>query len=105
MIQQKYNVIIVDAGSSTALNPVIGQAVSDGITVVNFDSLVNGTQAIKVGTDQQAWGEMMAQWLAGRLHGKGKIIAMNGPAGVAVSDDRWAGAQTVFKKYPGIQVV
>jgi ribose transport system substrate-binding protein len=105
MIQQKYNVIIVDAGSSTALNAAIDQAVSDGITVVNFDSLVNGTQAIKVGTDQQAWGEMMAQWLATELHGKGKIIAMNGPAGVAVSDDRWAGAESVFKKYPGIQIV
>jgi len=105
MIQQKYNVIIIDAGSSTALNPAIGQAVSDGITVVNFDSLVNGTQAIKVGTDQQTWGAMMAQWLVAELHGKGKIIAMNGPAGVAVSDDRWNGAEAVFQKYPGIQIV
>lgn len=105
MIQQKYNVIIVDAGSSTALNPAIEQAVSAGITVVNFDSLVNGTDAIKVGTDQQAWGAMMAQWLVQQLNGKGSIIAMNGPAGVAVSDDRWNGAESVFKKYPGIKIV
>lgn len=105
MIQEKYDVILVDAGSSTALDPVLEQAVSDGITVVNFDSLVDTDKVIKVGTDQNAWGQMMAQWLVDKLGGKGSIIAMNGPAGIAVSDDRWAGAQSVFSKYPNIKIV
>src|SRR2546422_824806 len=39
MIQQRYDVILVDAGSSTALNPALEQAADAGITVVNFDSL------------------------------------------------------------------
>jgi ribose transport system substrate-binding protein len=105
MIQQKYNVILVDAGSSTALDPVLEQAVAAGIAVVNFDSLVDSTKVIKVGTDQKSWGAMMAQWLADKLGGKGSIIAMNGPAGVSVSEDRWAGAQAVFAKYPNIKIV
>lgn len=105
MIQQKYDIILVDAGSSTALNPVMEQAVAAGITVVNFDSLVTSEKVIKVGTDQKEWGQMTAQWLADKLGGKGEIIAMNGPAGVSVSEDRWAGADEVFKKYPGIKVV
>jgi len=37
MVSQKYNVILVDAGSSTALNSVLESAVGAGITVVNFD--------------------------------------------------------------------
>ncbi|MFF4017966.1 ABC transporter substrate-binding protein [Streptomyces sp. NPDC001843] len=105
MIQQKYDVILVDAGSSTALNPALEQAEAAGITVVAFDSLPTSTKVIRVGTDQKAWGAMMATWLAKKLHGKGSIIAMNGPAGVAVSEDRWSGAATVFKKYPGIKIV
>ncbi|MET9913727.1 ABC transporter substrate-binding protein [Streptomyces sp. NPDC006476] len=105
MIQQKYDVILVDAGSSTALNPALEQAVSAGITVVAFDSLPTSSKAIRVGTDQRAWGSMMATWLAKNLGGKGDIIAMNGPAGVAVSEDRWSGAEAVFKKYPNIKIV
>lgn len=105
MIQQKYDVILVDAGSSTALNPALEQAVSAGITVVAFDSLPTSTKVIRVGTDQKAWGSMMATWLAKKLGGKGDIIAMNGPAGVAVSEDRWSGAEAVFKKYPDIKIV
>ena len=105
MVQQKYDVILVDAGSSTALNPALEQAAAAGVTVVNFDSLVTSDKVIKVGTDQGQWGQMTAQWLADKLGGKGKIIAMNGPAGVAVSEDRWKGAEAVFAKYPGIKIV
>ncbi|MPY63729.1 ABC transporter substrate-binding protein [Streptomyces spongiae] len=105
MIQQKYDVILVDAGSATALNPALEQAVAAGITVVAFDSLPTSKKVVRVGTDQKAWGSMMAEWLAKKLDGKGSIIAMNGPAGVAVSEDRWAGAEAVFKKYPNIKIV
>lgn len=105
MIQQKYDVILVDAGSATALNPALEQAVAAGITVVAFDSLPTSKKVVRVGTDQKAWGSMMATWLAKKLGGKGSIIAMNGPAGVAVSEDRWAGAEAVFKKYPDIKIV
>jgi ribose transport system substrate-binding protein len=105
MIQQKYDVILVDAGSSTALNPVMEQAVDAGIAVVNFDSLVTSEKVVRVGTDQKEWGRMTAQWLADKLGGKGEIIAMNGPAGVSVSEERWAGAAEVFEKHPDIKIV
>lgn len=105
MIRQKYDVILVDAGSSTALNSVLEDAVAAGITVVNFDSLVSTKKVIRVGTDQGAWGAMMAKFIVDKLKGKGDIIAFNGPAGVAVSEDRWAGAKKVFDANPGIKVV
>ncbi|WP_327589398.1 ABC transporter substrate-binding protein [Nonomuraea sp. NBC_00507] len=104
MITQKYDVILVDAGSSTALNPVMEKAVAAGIVVVNFDSLVTSEKVIRVGTDQVEWGRLTAQWLADKLGGKGEIIAMNGPAGVSVSEERWKGAEEIFKKYPDIKI-
>jgi ribose transport system substrate-binding protein len=104
MVQQKYDVILVDAGSSTALNPALEQAVNAGVTVVNFDSLVTSEKVVRVGTDQKEWGRMMGEWLGQKLGGKGKIIAFNGPAGVAVSEERWQGANEALKKFPGIKV-
>lgn len=106
MISQKYDAILVVAGSSTALNPVLEKAVDAGIPVINFDSLVTSDKITsKINTDQTQYGVQTAQWLVDKLGGKGKVIAMNGPAGVAVSDERWAGAKSVFDKYPDISVV
>jgi ribose transport system substrate-binding protein len=105
MIDQKYDAIVVDAGSATALDPVIEQAVSQGIVVTNFDSLVSTDKAIRINTDTYTWGVETMEWLMQKIGGKGKIIAMNGPAGVSVSEDRWAGAKAVLDKNPDVQVV
>ncbi|MFI1049268.1 substrate-binding domain-containing protein [Streptomyces griseoruber] len=105
MIRQTYDVILVDAGSPTALDPVLGEAVAAGITVVAFDSLPTSPVVLKVGTDQWAWGSMLADWLVDALDGRGDIIAMTGPAGTTGRDDRWAGAAAVFARHPGIRVV
>lgn len=105
MIEQKYNAILVDAGSSTALNAVLDNAVAQGITVVNFDSRATTNKIIRIGVSDYQWGQMLGQWLGNKLGGKGQIITFNGPAGVAVAEDRSAGAQAALKHFPGIKVV
>jgi ribose transport system substrate-binding protein len=106
MIDARLDAIIVDAGSATALDRVIADACSKGIVVANFDSLVDTNDlTTKIDTDQVAWGKQAAEWLVLQLHGKGKIIALNGPAGVSVSDDRRKGAEPVFKANPGITIL
>ncbi|KUO07685.1 substrate-binding domain-containing protein [Streptomyces sp. DSM 15324] len=105
MIRQTYDVILVDAGSPTALDPVLEEAVASGITVVAFDALPTSPVVLKVGTDRWAWGSMLAQWLVDAVGGRGDIIAMTGPAATAGDDERWAGAAAVFARHPGIRVV
>jgi len=106
MIDAKLDAIIVDAGSATALDRVIADACSKGIVVANFDSLVDTSElTTKIDTDQVMWGKLAAEWLVKQLGGKGKIIVLNGPAGVSVSDDRRKGAEPVFKANPGIQIL
>lgn len=106
MIDANLDAIIVEAGSSTALDRVISDACSKGIAVVNFDSLVDTNNlTAKINTDSNEWGQKAAQWMIDQLHGKGKIIIMNGPAGVSVSDDRRKGAQPILDANKGIQVV
>ncbi|SER54001.1 monosaccharide ABC transporter substrate-binding protein, CUT2 family [Faunimonas pinastri] len=106
MIDSNLDAIVVDAGSSTALDRVISDACDKGIAVVNFDSLVDTDKlTAKLNTDSNEWGRQAAQWMVDRLGGKGKIIIMNGPAGVSVSDDRRKGAQPVLDANKGIQVL
>ena len=106
MIDAKLDAIIVDAGSATALDRVIADACSKGIAVINFDSLVDTNDlTAKIDTDQAEWGKLAAEWLVKQLNGKGKIIVLNGPAGISVSDDRRKGAEPVFKANPGIKIL
>lgn len=106
MIDADVDAIVVIAGSSNALDRVISDACDKGIAIVNFDSLVNTDKVTaKINTDSAEWGAAAAQWMVDQLGGEGKIIVMNGPAGISVSDDRRKGAQPVLDANPGIQVI
>jgi ribose transport system substrate-binding protein len=106
MIDANVDAIVIEAGSSTALDRVVSDACSKGIAVVNFDSLVDTNNlTAKINTDSSEWGQKAAQWMVDQLHGKGKIIIMNGPAGVSVSDDRRKGAQPVLDANKDINVI
>lgn len=106
MIAQKYDAIILDAGSSDALNEVVKKATDAGIIVVNFDSLVTSDAVTcRIGTSSEEYGAQCAEWLCKTLNNKGNIIVFSGPAGVAVSDDREKGAMGVLEKYSDIKII
>ena len=106
MIDAKVDAILIDAGSATALNRVIADACAKGIAVLNFDSLVETDDlTAKIDTDQLEWGQAAADWMVKQIGGKGKIIVMNGPAGISVSDDRRKGAERVLKAHPDVTVL
>lgn len=106
MTDANLDAILVEAGSSTALNRAIAQACAKGIAVVNFDSLVDTDElTAKINTDSAEWGADAANWLVQALGGKGDIIILNGPAGVSVSDDRRKGVEPVLKAHPDMKVL
>lgn len=106
MIAEGYDAIILDAGSSDALNQVVEKAVSQGVIVVNFDSLVTTDKVTcRIGTSDVEYGKLCAQWLIDTLGGKGNIIVFSGPAGVAVSDGREKGAMEVLEQNPDINII
>jgi ribose transport system substrate-binding protein len=106
MIDANTDVIIVDAGSPTALDRVVGQACRKGIAVISFDSPIHTNElTTKIEVSAKSWGDATANWLIDTLGGKGKILVLNGPAGIGVSEARWAEAKKVFDAHPGIKVV
>jgi ribose transport system substrate-binding protein len=105
LISQGVNSIVIDAASPTGLNGVIGQACARGILVVSYDNTVTAPCAIQVNTNQFQFGAQLAQALATDLHGKGNVIMVTGVAGTYADAQRNMGADSVWKKYPGIKVV
>jgi ribose transport system substrate-binding protein len=85
---------------------VLADACAKGIAIINFDSLVDTNDVTaKVNTDSNQWGEQATKFMIDALGGKGKIIILNGPAGVSVSDDRRAGGDALLKANPDIQIL
>ncbi len=105
LIARKVDAIVVDAASPTGLNGILTQASQRGILVVSFDNIVTAPSALKVNTDQVAFGRQLAEWLAKKLDGKGNVIMVTGVAGTSVDQDRNKGADEVWAKNPGIKVV
>ncbi len=105
MIAAHVNAIIMEASSSTALNPVIAQAHAAGITVVAFDNEVSSPYAYNVGVNQSTAGQVGAQWLVQQLHGHGNIVINLGGAGAPVTTEMDDGALSVFNKYPDIHII
>lgn len=106
MIDQKYDICLLIAGSATALDQIVESAHEAGVIVVNWDSLVSTDQLTAiVFEDQVEWGRMTGQWMVDTLGGAGKILAINGPAGIAVSEQRWQGAKEIFDANPDIEII
>lgn len=106
LITQKVDAIITTPISPVALIPVLKKARAAGIKVVLLASKISSQDYdILLTVDDVDFGKAGGKWLAKALNGKGKIIALNGIAGISVSDDRWAGAESVFKQYPDIEVI
>lgn len=107
LISKKVDAIIMSPISGPGASRVIDKAVAAGIKV-----FVTGNAGLEtdkytacVTVDDKAFGTAGAEWLVKAMGGKGKIIALNGIAGIQTSALRWEGAKEVFDKYPDIQVV
>ena len=106
LITKGVDAIITTPNSPTALIPVLKKARAAGIKVVLLASTIKSQDYDALLTvDDVAIGTAGATWLVDQLGGKGKIIALNGIAGISVSDDRFKGAKAVFDANPGIQIL
>jgi ribose transport system substrate-binding protein len=105
LISEGVDSIVINAASPTGLNGIIGQACARGILVISYDNTVTAPCGLQVNTDQFAFGAQLAQAIATALHGKGNVIMVTGVAGTYADDQRNKGADSVWKKYPGIHVV
>jgi ribose transport system substrate-binding protein len=105
MIAAKYDAILIDSASETALNPAIKRAHDAGIVVASFDNVDNSPYSVRVNQDGFQIGKMWADWLVEQLKGEGNVFMVTGVTGVPEDTRRVGGAHSVFDKTPGIKIL
>ena len=105
-IDEGVNLLIISPNQLNTISSAINRAYEKGIPVILFDrksSSQNYTAFI--GSDNFSIGKMMGSFIAQRLHGKGRVVEIQGLEGSSPAIDRHRGFMVALKDYPGIQVV
>ena len=105
MLNQGVDAILTTSPPVSAINGQLEKIRARGVPFVSIDGDMNSPNYLGTGGNMRQAGVDTAQWLVDKLGGKGKVIAVNGIAGIAASDQNWEGAQSVFKNYSGIEIV
>lgn len=104
MLAQGVDLLLIQAVNEPALVPVVQEAMNSGVIVISVSGLLEEYDA-SVASQDFEFGRIGAQWLADTLDGSGNIIVFDGIAGLAVAENRLAGAMSVFDNYPDMQIV
>ena len=106
LLAQEPDALILVPMGAAALTAPVERAMAQGVPVILCASSVETDNFVtEVGTNLYASGAGLAEYLAKRLNGKGKVLMMTGIPGVSTSDIMEAGGKATFKKYPGIELV
>lgn len=106
LIAQKVDGIITNAIEVKALVPALEAADKAGIPLVTFDRRCEGAPYFAhVGSDDVLGGKLIADYIAKKLNGKGRVIELIGALGASPTIDRGKGFHDEIAKYPDIKVV
>ena len=98
--------LIISCSDANKLSDAINRAVERGIPVVTFSGdAPMSRRMVSLGIDDFKCGEQTFQALAGLLHGKGVVAAIDGNPNATNLQQRAAGFRAAAKKYPGIKLL
>jgi ribose transport system substrate-binding protein len=110
VISEKPDVLVVLPQDGEALTPVAQKAENAGIPVVNIDRLFtqpDAATATILGDNRQI-GVLAAEYIGDELKCKGKVVEIQGLAGISVTQERTEGFEEQLKKQcpdGGIEVI
>ncbi|MCD8349977.1 MAG: sugar ABC transporter substrate-binding protein [Planctomycetaceae bacterium] len=109
-VQQRVDVVLIDAMDSQAILPTIDDAVEAGMKIVTEDVRIPdaGDKVLShIGIDNHAAGAQLARWLAAKLKAAGKrnVIIIAGIPGNEATDSRANGYREVLLNNPDIDVL
>ena len=102
-IQQKIDVLLINAVDSDGIGPAVERAKAAGIKVVAIDVAARGAEA-QVTLDNTAAGNLACTYLADQIGGAGDILLINGTP-ISSVQDRVTGCKQALQKYPQIKIV
>ena len=104
---RKMDAIILNPISFDGCVPAVETAVKAETPIITLITLVSNQEMCNsfVGSDHFESGVIEAEMMASKLHGKGKIVILEGVMGIDSQIKRLEGYKSVLSKYPNIEVV
>lgn len=97
-IAQKMDVIVIVAVDSYGLTEEVDKAKSEGIRVISYDRLIQGTKTdLYITVDNESVGEEMGKTMLEKLPDGGNIVMICGPESDANSQDVAKGFEKMIK--------
>lgn len=107
MLTKEYDAIVVAPCGDVGVADVVNKAINAGMPVVAVDNQIAGAEITSlVATDNYAAGAMAAEYLAGEIGGKGKVIIVNGIIAQGSGKGRRDGfVDYMTENHPDVEVV
>jgi ribose transport system substrate-binding protein len=104
LVRAQVNAIVISPNEPTSVEPVIADAMSQGILVLTFDSdSPDSERVMYIGTDNRTAGEVQGETLNELIGGQGKVGIITGGLGALNLNQRIEGLRS--KLGPDVEVV
>jgi len=105
LADQGVDAIIVCCSNPTALNQTVQYAYERGIPVFSAVGYLTSPYAVNSSANFVVGGNMLGEWMAKEIGGKGNVLVVEGIPGTSASDSQDKGAKAALAKNPDISVV
>ncbi len=106
LVRAGVDAISISPNEATSVEPVIADAMSQGILVTTFDSdSPNSERLIYIGTDNRTAGSVQGDTLAELIGGAGKVAIITGGTAAPNLNERIDGLTEALGNYPDIEIV
>ena len=108
LINEEPDALVILPHEGAALTPKAQEAMDAGIPVVNVDRAFSSPQAYRtfIGGDNYGIGVSAGNYFAEQLNCEGKVVEIQGLAGISVTDERSKGFRDAIKQCDGgIEIV
>ncbi len=104
LVDQGADAIIVCCSNPTALNQTVQYAHDKGVPVFSAVGYLTSPFAVNTSAKFVVGGQMLAEWMAKEINGKGNALIVEGIPGASASDSQNVGVLKALAKYPDIKV-
>lgn len=106
LVSKKVDAVVLAPANTQAIAAGVRKLNAAKIPVVYDNTRGSGGEFVAyIGADNVLVGRTMAEEMANRVGGKGKLLVLEGMPGQQTADDRLKGVKEVLAKNPGIQVI
>jgi ribose transport system substrate-binding protein len=105
LVDRGVDAIIVCCSNPTALNQTVQYAHDRGVPVFSGIGYLTSPSSVNSSANFVVGGNMLGEWMANEIKGKGNVLIVEGIPGASASDSQNKGVLQALKKYPDIKVV